>query len=212
MNLIFDIALTHLRGRLRQSVVAIAGIATGVGFSVGMASLMEGSQKDFIDTIIDATPHIVIKDEFREPRRQPVAELFPGGAVALRGVKPKEELRGIRNAKARLAEMPPLATPLSIVATRSPGRSTPCSRRNTGITAAWARPTNAPARKRALMRSTRLSASTPTRLPNVAYVAISRELSALIPTMLPRKMAAPTPACGPSVAEANIASVDDGAR
>jgi lipoprotein-releasing system permease protein len=105
MNLVADIALTHLRGRLRQSVVAIAGIATGVGFSVGMAALMEGSQKDFIDTLIDATPHIVIKDEFREPRKQPVAEMNPGGAVSLRGVKPKEELRGIRNAKARLAEV-----------------------------------------------------------------------------------------------------------
>ncbi len=105
MNLIADIALTHLRGRLRQSIVAIAGIATGVGFSIGMASLMEGSQKDFIDTLIDATPHIVIKYEFREPRQQPVAERNPGAAIALHGVKPKEELRGIRNAKARLAEV-----------------------------------------------------------------------------------------------------------
>jgi len=105
MNLIVDIALTHLRGRLRQSVVAMAGIATGVGFSIGMAALMEGSQQDFVDTLIDATPHIVIKDEFREPRKQPVDQLNPDGAVALRGVKPKEELRGIRNARARLAEV-----------------------------------------------------------------------------------------------------------
>ena len=40
MNLIGDIALTHLRGRLRQTTVAVAGVATGVGFSIGMAALM----------------------------------------------------------------------------------------------------------------------------------------------------------------------------
>lgn len=105
MSLITDIALTHLRGRPRQTFVAIAGIATGVGFSIGMAALMQGSQEDFINTLIDASPHIVVKDEFRTPPLQPAVRLFPQGAVSLRGLKPKEELRGIRNAKARLAEI-----------------------------------------------------------------------------------------------------------
>ena len=105
MNLVADIALTHLRGRLRQTVVATIGVATGVGFSIAMASLMEGSQRDFIETLVDATPHIIVKDEYRTPPRQPAERLFAGGAVALDGLKPKEELRGIRNARARLAEI-----------------------------------------------------------------------------------------------------------
>lgn len=105
MNLTLDIALTHLRGRLRQTAVAIAGVATGVGFSIAMASLMEGSQRDFIETLVDATPHISIKDEFRTPPPQPVRRDAPGGAVEIRGLQPKEELRGIRNARARLAEI-----------------------------------------------------------------------------------------------------------
>ena len=58
MNVLLDIAATHLRGRLRQSIVAIAGVATGVGFSIGMAALMEGSQNDFISTLVDAVPHV----------------------------------------------------------------------------------------------------------------------------------------------------------
>lgn len=105
MSLITDIALTHLRGRPRQTFVAIVGIATGVGFSVGMAALMQGSQEDFVNTLIDASPHIVVKDEFRTPPQQPAMRLYPGGAISLRGLKPKDELRGIRNAKARLAEI-----------------------------------------------------------------------------------------------------------
>src|SRR5699024_190929 len=45
------------------------------------------------------------RDEFREPPPQPVERAFPGAAVSLRGVKPKEELRGIRNPRPKLAAL-----------------------------------------------------------------------------------------------------------
>ena len=45
MNLVFDIAWTHVRSRARQTAFAVAGVATGVGFSVMMAALMEGSSR-----------------------------------------------------------------------------------------------------------------------------------------------------------------------
>jgi lipoprotein-releasing system permease protein len=48
--------------------------------------------------VIDNSPHIAMKDEFRDPPRQPVELAFAGGAIALRGVKPKTEIRGIRRA------------------------------------------------------------------------------------------------------------------
>ena len=48
MNLLLDIAWTHVRSRARQTSVAVAGVATGVGFSIMMAALMQGSQDDFI--------------------------------------------------------------------------------------------------------------------------------------------------------------------
>jgi lipoprotein-releasing system permease protein len=66
---------------------------------------MEGSQRDFITRIVDASPHVVVQDRYRSPPPQPVDRAFPDAAVALRGLKPREELRGIRNAKARLAEI-----------------------------------------------------------------------------------------------------------
>ena len=105
MNLIAEIASTHLRGRLRQTFVVVVGVATGVGFSIAMASLMEGSQRDFIERLVDATPHVMVKDEYRYPPPQPAARRFTNGAVSIQGLRPKEELRGIRNARARLAEI-----------------------------------------------------------------------------------------------------------
>ena len=85
------IALIHLRARGRQTLVSLLGVATGVGFSIAMAALMQGSQLDFINKIIDATPHIMIKDEFRNPAEQPAARRYADGAVALDGAKPTEE-------------------------------------------------------------------------------------------------------------------------
>lgn len=51
MTLIFDIAWTHVTARLRQTLVGIFGVATGIGFSVMMAGLLEGSQKTLSDNL-----------------------------------------------------------------------------------------------------------------------------------------------------------------
>ena len=65
MKLVLAIAWTHVRRRSRQTLVAIAGVTTGVGFSIMMAAIMEGSQDDFIRTLVNALPHISVTDELR---------------------------------------------------------------------------------------------------------------------------------------------------
>ena len=98
MNLKLDIALTHLKARKRQTLVSVLGVAMGVGFFIAIASLMQGFQEDIVRRVIDNSPHITLKDEFRDPPRQPVEIAYAGGAIALRGVKPKTEIRGVRRA------------------------------------------------------------------------------------------------------------------
>ncbi|MEX2641931.1 MAG: ABC transporter permease [Acetobacterales bacterium] len=105
MKVVLSIALAHLRNRIRQTAVSVLGVATGVGFFIAVAALMEGSQRDFVETIVDATPHVVISDEYRMPPPQPVERVFPDAAIRLIGVKPKDELRGIRNPNARVAAL-----------------------------------------------------------------------------------------------------------
>lgn len=95
MNLAVDIAWTHVRSRARQTVFAVAGVATGVGFSVMMASLMEGSQEDFMRQLINALPHITVSDERRNPPRQPAETAY---AVAeMHGLTPETRRKGIKN-------------------------------------------------------------------------------------------------------------------
>jgi lipoprotein-releasing system permease protein len=100
VTLTFQIAFTHVRNRARQTLVAIAGVATGVGFSIMMAAMMEGSQDDFIKTLVDALPHISITDDLREPTRQPADATFD--AAEIHGLTPNVRRRGIKNPAATI--------------------------------------------------------------------------------------------------------------
>jgi lipoprotein-releasing system permease protein len=103
MNLILDIAWTHVRSRARQTFVAVAGVATGVGFSIMMAALMEGSQADFIRQLVNSLPHITVSDERRSPPLQPAERLF--AAAEIHGLTPEVRRRGIKNPAATIASL-----------------------------------------------------------------------------------------------------------
>ncbi|HEV2627381.1 MAG TPA: ABC transporter permease [Pseudolabrys sp.] len=103
MNLIFDIAWTHVRARVRQTGFAVSGVAIGVGFSIMMASLMQGSQDDFTRRLVDTLPNITVSDERRAPPQQPAERLY--GAVEIHGLTPEARRPGIKNPLATMAAL-----------------------------------------------------------------------------------------------------------
>lgn len=102
-GLLLSIALAHLRGKARQSAVSVAGVALGVGFAVAMAALMQGSQDEFMRSLVDAMPHVQITDERPAPPPQPAAARFD--AVAIHGLRPRDDPRGILNPAAAEAAL-----------------------------------------------------------------------------------------------------------
>lgn len=103
MNLILEIAWTHVRARVRQTGFAVAGVATGVGFSIMMASLMQGSQNDFTDRLVNTLPNVTVSDERRSPPPQPAAILYD--AAEIHGLTPETRRRGIKNPLATMAAL-----------------------------------------------------------------------------------------------------------
>ena len=101
MRLILEIALTHIAGRGRQTLVAVIGVAVGVGFSIAMAALMQGGQDNFVEQLVNTMPHVQITDEQRSARRQPAEEVFD--TVAIFGLRPRDDRRGIINPTAALS-------------------------------------------------------------------------------------------------------------
>lgn len=100
--LLGTLAMRHMAGRRRQTIVAIVGVAVGVGFFLAVSALMVGSQADFIRTLIDAAPHIIISDEIRSPGPQPGRLASPAGLVVLRHRKARNEVRGLKDWQAIL--------------------------------------------------------------------------------------------------------------
>jgi len=105
LGLLVHIAAKHLLMRRRQTMVAVSGVAVGVGFFLAVSALMVGSQADFVKTLIDTAPHIIISDERRSPPPQPGVAAYGGGAVALHGYKVRSEVRGIKDWQAILREV-----------------------------------------------------------------------------------------------------------
>ncbi len=102
MSLTLKIALTHLYSRRRQTLMSLLGVMLGVAFFMAVSSLMRGSERDFINRLVDSAPHITVSDEFRDPPEQPAVRAFPDGAVSVSNVKPRTEVRGIRGYKQKM--------------------------------------------------------------------------------------------------------------
>jgi lipoprotein-releasing system permease protein len=100
MRLILDLAITHIAGRGRQTLVAIIGVAVGVGFSIAMAALMQGGQDDFVEQLVNTMPHVEISDEHRAPPHQPADDVFDSTVIS--GLRPREDRRGIINPTAAM--------------------------------------------------------------------------------------------------------------
>ena len=98
-----SIALRHLSRLKPQTMVAVSGVAVGVGFFLAVSALMIGSQNDFVSQMIDVAPHIIVSDEVRSPPPQPGAQMFGDGAVEIRGYKRRQEVRGIKDWQAIVA-------------------------------------------------------------------------------------------------------------
>ncbi|MFN9001812.1 MAG: ABC transporter permease, partial [Holosporales bacterium] len=96
LSLPLSIALAYLRNRKRQALVSILGVMMGVSFFIAIFAMMRGFQQYFVEKIIDVSPHVVMKDEYRNPPRQPIENAYPNTAIEIAGLKPKEDLRGLR--------------------------------------------------------------------------------------------------------------------
>lgn len=103
MNLVFDVALTHVLARARQTLIAVLSVATGVGFAIMIAAMLEGSEDDFIETLVDTIPHVAISDERDRPTLQPAQVFYD--AAEIHGLTPEVRRRGIKNPRATIAAL-----------------------------------------------------------------------------------------------------------
>jgi lipoprotein-releasing system permease protein len=75
----------------------------GVGFTIMMAGLMEGSQIDFLRQLVDTMPHVTVQDERRSAALQPADREY--GAVQMSSVANVNNRPGLRYPESLMASL-----------------------------------------------------------------------------------------------------------
>src|SRR4051812_22077145 len=98
------IAIRYFLSHKRQSLVCIAGVTISVTMFIAMTALMYGLTDKFIVETVDTSGHITIKDEPRETKSLILERAYtdPNALLSVEGMKPRETVKKIRNARGLL--------------------------------------------------------------------------------------------------------------
>jgi lipoprotein-releasing system permease protein len=93
------IALTHLKAKKRQTIVAMLGVTFGIAIFIFQAGLMSGFQSTFINQTVNTTANIRLYNEAEKDRPSIAGQVdsLRNNVIAVRNQKPKEELPRIKN-------------------------------------------------------------------------------------------------------------------
>jgi lipoprotein-releasing system permease protein len=107
MKLLLTIALTLLRAKLRQSIVAAVGVMFSITMFVALLGFMNGLNDLLDGLILNRTPHVRLYNELQASPLQPMQVALTDTAVHhfVRSVKPKDDLPRLRNAAAIMQVM-----------------------------------------------------------------------------------------------------------
>ncbi|MGV3508436.1 MAG: ABC transporter permease [Sphingobacteriaceae bacterium] len=99
LPLIPDIAVTMLKARMKQSVVAAVGVTFGIATFIALISFMNGLNQFFDNLILNRTPHVRIYNEIKPSEKQPI-DLSPRYGQHhnfIHSIKPKDRGQEIYN-------------------------------------------------------------------------------------------------------------------
>lgn len=93
------ISMRYFLAHKRQSLVCIAGVAISVTMFIAMDAMMAGFTDKFIIETVESSGHILIDDEPRETETPILQQAYkdPTALLAITGVKPKEQVKKIKN-------------------------------------------------------------------------------------------------------------------
>jgi lipoprotein-releasing system permease protein len=101
------ISLRYLLSHLRQSLVCIAGVTISVTMYIAMGSMMQGFQDKFIVETVESSGHVIVHDEPRQTETQILRLVYadPNAILHVEGVKPREQVRKIKNPTGLIAKL-----------------------------------------------------------------------------------------------------------
>ncbi|MEK6479453.1 ABC transporter permease [Catalinimonas sp. 4WD22] len=94
-KLSYQIAKTHLRARLKQTIVATLGVTFGIAVFIYMISFITGSNDFFIDIMMTNSSHVHIYKEIKAKENTLVDKVFSGDEYVNQVTHVKPESSGV---------------------------------------------------------------------------------------------------------------------
>lgn len=121
IKLAASISFTHMRAKLKQTVIATAGVAFGITVFIFMVSFIKGSNNYVQDVAFEQSPHLRLYNEAEINERTILDKVFPGQYNAVWHLRPKDKLPNLKDGNQiaqELKEDPRILTVSSSVATQ----------------------------------------------------------------------------------------------
>ncbi|AQG78719.1 ABC transporter permease [Spirosoma montaniterrae] len=97
LNIVSQIAKTHLLAKKKQTLVAMLGVTFGIAMFITMISFMQGVNQFLEDSALDASPHIRMYNKVNTQRPSIIDQLRPNGLNVVYRQKPKAESARLKN-------------------------------------------------------------------------------------------------------------------
>ncbi|TGE24289.1 ABC transporter permease [Hymenobacter aquaticus] len=102
LNLLYDVALSLLLARWRQTLVAAVGVTFSITMFIALLSFMSGLNQLLDGLVLNRTPHVRLYNEVQPAPQQPIDRYTGPGRQYnfIRSVRPRDELPRIHDAGA----------------------------------------------------------------------------------------------------------------
>ncbi|MDO7852512.1 ABC transporter permease [Hymenobacter convexus] len=107
LPLLYDVALSLLLARWRQTLVAAVGVTFSITMFIALLSFMSGLNQLLDGLVLNRTPHVRLYNEVKPAPQQPVDRYTAGRKQHnfIRSIKPSDELPRIHNVAAIIAAL-----------------------------------------------------------------------------------------------------------
>jgi lipoprotein-releasing system permease protein len=100
-----SIAATYMKAKLRQTLVATAGVAFGITVFIFMVSFIQGTNEYTQDVVFQQSPHLRLFNEVQIADQSLLDRRFPGVVNVVRHQKPKDILLNLKDANQVLEDL-----------------------------------------------------------------------------------------------------------
>lgn len=100
-----SIAATYMKAKLRQTLVATAGVAFGITVFIFMVSFIQGTNEYTQDVVFQQSPHLRMYNEVQIADQSLLDRRFPGVINQVHHQKPKDILLNLKDVNQVLAEL-----------------------------------------------------------------------------------------------------------